>query len=90
MVANDHLRPTVPLGCPWNDVMVKCWREAPSERPTFEEIVKELNRLCSSVKASTYTGEDLQVPKWKTHSYQKGGLPEKLAREDDGSKHQTG
>ena len=75
MVANDHLRPEVPPGCPWNDVMVKCWREVPSERPTFEEIVKELNRLGPSVKVSKYTGEDLQAPKWKVNSYQKGGLP---------------
>mmetsp|Transcript_27947 Transcript_27947/g.59606 ORF Transcript_27947/g.59606 Transcript_27947/m.59606 type:complete len:1224 (+) Transcript_27947:260-3931(+) len=83
MVANDHLRPIVPPGCPWNDVMVKCWREVPSERLTFEEIVKELNRLRPIVKASTYTGEDLQAPKWKTNSYQKGGLPENLAKEDE-------
>lgn len=75
MVANDHLRPEVPMGCPWNDVMVKCWAELPSERPTFEEIVKELNHLCPRVKKSTYTGEDFQPPNWKFNSYQKGGLP---------------
>jgi len=75
MVANDHLRPEVPTGCPWNDVMVKCWAELPLERPTFEEIVKELNRLCPRVKKSKYTGEDFQPPNWKVNSYQKGGLP---------------
>eukprot|EP00585_Thalassiosira_rotula_P018810 CAMPEP_0196204192 /NCGR_PEP_ID=MMETSP0912-20130531/6392_1 /TAXON_ID=49265 /ORGANISM="Thalassiosira rotula, Strain GSO102" /LENGTH=426 /DNA_ID=CAMNT_0041478419 /DNA_START=50 /DNA_END=1330 /DNA_ORIENTATION=+ len=86
MVANDHLRPEVPPGCPWNDVMVKCWREIPSERPTFEEIVKELNRLRPAIKKSKYKGEDLQVPKWKSNSYQKGGLPVI----DDVSKNKTG
>jgi len=79
MVANDHLRPEVPPGCPWNDVMTKCWREVPSERPTFEEIVKELNRLRPAVKKSKYSGEDIQVPKWKSgSSYQKGSSLPKL------------
>merc|ERR1712029_240439 len=89
MVANDHLRPEVPHGCPWNDVMVKCWREVPSERPPFEEIVKELNRLRPSVKKSKYTGEDLQAPKWKINSYQKGGLPSNEVNKD-GSRRKTG
>jgi serine/threonine protein kinase len=76
MVANDYLRPEVPPGCPWNDVMVKCWREVPSERPSFDEIVKELNRLRPYVQKSTFTGEALQVPIWKINSYQKGVMPE--------------
>ncbi|KAL7430498.1 hypothetical protein ACHAXH_001846 [Discostella pseudostelligera] len=76
MVANDYLRPEVPPGCPWNDVMVKCWREVPSERPTFDEIVKELNRLRPIVQKSTFTGEALQVPIWKINSYQKGVMPD--------------
>ena len=59
--------------------MTKCWREVPSERPTFEEIVKELNRLKPAVKKSKYTGEDIQVPKWKSgNSYQKGSSLPKL------------
>jgi serine/threonine protein kinase len=77
MVANDCLRPEILPGCPWNAIMVKCWREVPSERPTFEEIVKELNRLRPTVKISTYTGEDLLEPK-KCKSYQKGALPDLL------------
>jgi len=87
MVANDHLRPEVPTDCPWNDVMVKCWREVPSERPSFEEIVKELNRLRPVIKKSKYTGEELQVPKWKINSYQKGS---KTVIEDAGSRRKTG
>ncbi|EED88703.1 hypothetical protein THAPSDRAFT_264122, partial [Thalassiosira pseudonana CCMP1335] len=62
MVANDHLRPEVPNGCPWNDVMVKCWREVPNERPQFEEIVKELNRLKPTIKTTKFTGESLEAP----------------------------
>lgn len=78
MVANDYLRPEVPPGCPWNDVMVKCWREVPSERPMFDEIVKELNRLRPIVQKSTFTGEALQVPIWKINSYQKGVMPDNV------------
>jgi len=85
MVANDRLRPDIPAGCPWNALMVKCWMEEPLERPTFEEIVKELNRLRPTVKKSTFTGEELQVPKkWK--SYQKGAME----RRDSDPKNRTG
>jgi serine/threonine protein kinase len=85
MVANDRLRPDIPAGCPWNALMVKCWMEEPLERPTFDEIVKELNRLRPTVKKSTFTGEELQVPKkWK--SYQKGAME----RRDSDPKNRTG
>ena len=73
MVANDNLRPEVPDGCPWNDLMVKCWNEAPQDRPSFEGIVRELNRLRPTVRKSKYTGESLKVPNWKANSYQRGG-----------------
>lgn len=73
MVANDHLRPEIPEGCPWNDLMVKCWNEVPHDRPPFEDIVKELNKLRPVVKKSKYTGEALKVPNWKANSYQRGG-----------------
>jgi serine/threonine protein kinase len=85
MVANDRLRPEIPVGCPWNGLMVKCWMEEPLERPTFDEIVKELNRLRPTVKKSTFTGEELLVPKkWK--SYQKGAME----RRDSDPKNRTG
>jgi len=44
-VANDNLRPPVPEGCLWTSMMVKCWDEDPSSRPSFEEIVRELNQI---------------------------------------------
>ncbi|KAL3815580.1 hypothetical protein ACHAXA_001559 [Cyclostephanos tholiformis] len=89
MVANDRLRPDIPHGCPWNEIMVKCWREVPSERPSFEQIVKELNRLRPTVKKSKFTGEDLVVPKkWK--SYQKGALPDVSAKGEYDTKNKTG
>jgi serine/threonine protein kinase len=89
MVANDCLRPEIPPGCPWNDIMVKCWREVPSKRSSFEEIVKELNRLRPAVEKSTFTGEDLVVPtKWK--SYQKGALPDVSAKGEYDMKNKTG
>ena len=90
MVANDYLRPEVPTGCPWNDVMVKCWREVPSERPSFEEIVKELNRLRPLVQKSTFTGEALQVPIWKINSYQKGDMPDDPEKGAVTSRNKTG
>jgi serine/threonine protein kinase len=88
MVANDRLRPEIPAGCPWNFVMIKCWRETPSERPTFEEIVKELNRLRPIVKKSVFTGEELPMPN-KHKSYQKGELSGDLAKINDDSKNKT-
>jgi hypothetical protein len=90
MVANDHLRPEIPQGCPWNDLMVKCWSEVPNQRPQFDEIVKELNRLKPVVKTSTYTGESLKIPNWKVGvaSYQKGELPPQQQPKD--KKRRTG
>jgi serine/threonine protein kinase len=37
-VANEGLRPAVPRGCPWREVMVHCWHEDPEARPTFTEV----------------------------------------------------
>ncbi len=73
MVANDNLRPEIPDGCPWNDLMVKCWNESPQDRPSFEGIVRELNKLRPVVRKSKYKGESLKVPNWKANSYQRGG-----------------
>jgi len=44
-VANDDLRPEVPEGCPWGNLMEKCWDRDPDVRPTFKEIVDELTRI---------------------------------------------
>jgi len=88
MVANDRLRPNIPAGCPWNYVMIKCWRETPLVRPTFEEIVKELNRLRPTVKKSVFTGEELSVPNKHT-SYQKGEFAGDLKKIVDDSKNKT-
>jgi Protein tyrosine and serine/threonine kinase len=37
-VANDGLRPKIPRGCPWRDVMISCWHEDPASRPAFSEV----------------------------------------------------
>lgn len=39
------LRPEIPTGCEpfWGDLLMRCWHHDPSERPTFEEITKELD-----------------------------------------------
>lgn len=44
-VANESLRPPVPEDCPWKDLMVRCWSQLPLDRPNFDQIVEELNRI---------------------------------------------
>jgi serine/threonine protein kinase len=48
-VANESLRPPVPLDCPWKDLMVKCWEEKPTDRFEFNEIVVELNTISKTL-----------------------------------------
>ncbi len=48
-VANDNLRPPVPEGNPLAPLMVRCWQENPQDRPSFREIVKELNKILSDL-----------------------------------------
>jgi serine/threonine protein kinase len=50
-VANDNLRPPVPLDCPWKDLMVKCWEEKPTDRLEFNEIVVQLNTISMNLDA---------------------------------------
>ena len=57
-VANDNLRPRPPPNCPWKDLMVKCWSENPKDRPSFEEIVIELNRLLDALPPDGPGGTD--------------------------------
>jgi len=44
-VANESLRPPVPEDCRWKELMVRCWSQLPLDRPNFDEIVEELNRI---------------------------------------------
>lgn len=44
-VANEDLRPPVPEDCPWKDLMVWCWHKIPNQRPDFDQIVEELNKM---------------------------------------------
>ena len=48
-VANDNLRPPVPLDCPWKDLMVKCWEEKPTDRLDFNGVVIELNTISKNL-----------------------------------------
>mmetsp|Transcript_4248 Transcript_4248/g.8129 ORF Transcript_4248/g.8129 Transcript_4248/m.8129 type:complete len:1135 (+) Transcript_4248:233-3637(+) len=48
-VANDGLRPPVPEESPFADLMVNCWCENPTDRLSFKEIVKELNKILSDL-----------------------------------------
>lgn len=44
-VANENLRPPVPMDCPWKDIMVTCWAENPLDRLEFSEIVEAFTDL---------------------------------------------
>ena len=44
-VANESLRPPVPEDCIWKDLMVRCWAQIPIDRPDFDMIVEELNKI---------------------------------------------
>jgi hypothetical protein len=52
-VANENLRPPVPLDCPWKDIMVKCWAENPQDRLRFIDIIKELHALMKRMGESS-------------------------------------
>jgi len=56
-VANESLRPPVPLDCPWKDVMVKCWEESPSNRLEFSEIVEKLNETIKTIPSDKMVGK---------------------------------
>ncbi|KAJ1456627.1 kinase-like domain-containing protein [Pelagophyceae sp. CCMP2097] len=44
-VANEGMRPPLPIGCPWNHVMQQCWAEDPQDRPAFEAIFQQLTEI---------------------------------------------
>ena len=67
-VANDNLRPPIPVGCPWTHVMVQCWKENPQDRLNFEEIVTELNKIKEIL--SENGGDDLGSWNKSYSSYQ--------------------
>ena len=46
-VVNNDLRPTIPKNTPemFAKLMKKCWDRLPEKRPTFFDIIKELELL---------------------------------------------
>lgn len=50
-VANDGLRPEVPVYCCWSELMQKCWDEKPANRPSFKFIVDTLLHIYNQEKA---------------------------------------
>jgi hypothetical protein len=57
-VANENLRPPVPLDCPWKDIMVKCWAENPQDRLEFSDIVQELDMVMHSQNETDEAKDD--------------------------------
>ena len=45
-VVHQHLRPSIPSGCPLflETLMTQCWHPQPSQRPSFTQIVQECTR----------------------------------------------
>lgn len=58
-VANESLRPPEPKNNPLTPLMTRCWRQNPDDRPTFKEIVEELNHILFLMKESTYKKEGI-------------------------------
>ncbi|XP_074363970.1 uncharacterized protein LOC141704666 [Apium graveolens] len=51
-IMNNNLRPPVPDSCDpeWRSLMERCWSEYPSERPSFTEVVSQLQNMDSPPK----------------------------------------
>jgi len=69
-VANEGLRPQVPWSCPWARVMVECWRQEVSDRPSFKATRQALAQLLAAVVAEggghwMDPGEDVASPSVK-------------------------
>ena len=50
-VAHEGLRPIIPRGCPWSDLMRNCWKQHPRERPGFSKILTILSAQYTDAKA---------------------------------------
>jgi len=66
-VANENLRPQDVEDCVWSDLMIQCWKEDPSARPSFLNIAKELNTMLQSSLGLQRESSDECLP----DSYQK-------------------
>mmetsp|Transcript_10546 Transcript_10546/g.14879 ORF Transcript_10546/g.14879 Transcript_10546/m.14879 type:complete len:369 (-) Transcript_10546:148-1254(-) len=67
-VANENLRPPIVDECPWSDLMVTCWSENPTDRMTFVEIVKELNKILAAVIEEDQSSQNLSRQSSFSHS----------------------
>ncbi|CAM9482831.1 unnamed protein product [Ectocarpus fasciculatus] len=84
-VANQGLRPKAPRGCPWSNLMVKCWQEDPLKRPDFREIVDVSTALLETMEGAppnpdggsrsleNHGTESLMTPVTGTSTRSKGG-----------------
>ena len=61
-VANEGLRPEPPQNCPWGDLMEACWAEDPVDRPGFDVIFSELNRIHEELTGDVLESAPLDLP----------------------------
>ncbi|XP_078358900.1 fibroblast growth factor receptor 4-like [Oculina patagonica] len=52
-----------PLNCPDNmyKIMLKCWQDSPTQRPTFEELVQEFDAMLVSLSEQEYLDLDASL-----------------------------
>jgi serine/threonine protein kinase len=71
-VANENLRPPVPMDCPWKDIMVTCWAENPLDRLEFSEIVEAFTDLKKKFDG-THASENPRIMAAKGDPTMEGG-----------------
>jgi serine/threonine protein kinase len=51
-VAHESLRPTIPRGCLWEQIMTSCWDRDPELRPSFNTVLQELNKILTAERGT--------------------------------------
>lgn len=51
-VAHEGLRPPLPTSPHWADLISRCWKQNPKERPSFYQVMQTLSELYSQAKSS--------------------------------------
>ena len=81
MILHGHSLLTIVLYVRSYDIMERCWRQSPEERPTFSEINRKLSGLIEQSDSDNYISvlELSEVPTESVDSLEKEGTEEKAA-----------